>query len=292
MHHVVIKLLANDVPGLLFFTTYTLLVLFWAEIYHQAKSQSTTKLRPTFLGANIAVYAIQARPCTACAMVPWPDVSPRLELSRHQPRRLVGARLEHIRWHAHKSGGLFQLITSPDSRRSASPQRQAGWTPVRTQISLLLLSGVPSVAGFARDASAWFLVAAATAAAAGFILYGGRLFAMLRRFPIESRGRKKKLREVRPLPRSPAPSRHRRPMSPPHSLICAPFTGVSSRSGWHKSTSTGEAGWWRDSRRGCKRWRKLAKSLTCSLASPPARSLHAGPMNYRAQQALAGEIRQ
>ena len=25
-----------DLPGLLFFTTYTLLVLFWAEIYHQA----------------------------------------------------------------------------------------------------------------------------------------------------------------------------------------------------------------------------------------------------------------
>lgn len=24
-----------DLPGLLFFTTYTLLVLFWAEIYHQ-----------------------------------------------------------------------------------------------------------------------------------------------------------------------------------------------------------------------------------------------------------------
>ena len=26
-----------DLPGLLFFTTYTLLVLFWAEIYHQAR---------------------------------------------------------------------------------------------------------------------------------------------------------------------------------------------------------------------------------------------------------------
>jgi hypothetical protein len=24
-----------DLPGILFFTTYTLLVLFWAEIYHQ-----------------------------------------------------------------------------------------------------------------------------------------------------------------------------------------------------------------------------------------------------------------
>lgn len=27
-----------DLPGLLFFTTYTLLVLFWAEIYHQVRN--------------------------------------------------------------------------------------------------------------------------------------------------------------------------------------------------------------------------------------------------------------
>ena len=26
-----------DLPGLLFFSTYTLLVLFWAEIYHQVR---------------------------------------------------------------------------------------------------------------------------------------------------------------------------------------------------------------------------------------------------------------
>ena len=29
-----------DLPGLLFFTTYTLLVLFWAEIYHQVMFSS------------------------------------------------------------------------------------------------------------------------------------------------------------------------------------------------------------------------------------------------------------
>ncbi|KAJ0697041.1 hypothetical protein HanLR1_Chr10g0364261 [Helianthus annuus] len=34
------------------------------------------------------------------------------------------------------------------------------------------------------------------AAAVGFMVYGGRLFVMLRRFPIESRGRQKKLHEV------------------------------------------------------------------------------------------------
>lgn len=44
--------------------------------------------------------------------------------------------------------------------------------------------------------SASFLAAVSLAAAVGFMLYGGRLFLMLQRFPIESRGRKKKLREV------------------------------------------------------------------------------------------------
>ena len=32
----VLILVLLDLPGLLFFSTYTLLVLFWAEIYHQA----------------------------------------------------------------------------------------------------------------------------------------------------------------------------------------------------------------------------------------------------------------
>lgn len=41
-----------------------------------------------------------------------------------------------------------------------------------------------------------FLAVVALSAAVGFLLYGGRLFLMLQRFPIESRGRRKKLREV------------------------------------------------------------------------------------------------
>jgi len=48
-----------DLPGLLFFSTYTLLVLFWAEIYHQARSLSTTALRPMFVAFNGVVYAVQ-----------------------------------------------------------------------------------------------------------------------------------------------------------------------------------------------------------------------------------------
>lgn len=35
----VLTLLLLDLPGLLFFSTYTLLVLFWAEIYHQASEE-------------------------------------------------------------------------------------------------------------------------------------------------------------------------------------------------------------------------------------------------------------
>jgi hypothetical protein len=49
-----------DLPGLLFFTTYTLLVLFWAEIYYQARSLPTDGLRPAFLITNAAIYVFQA----------------------------------------------------------------------------------------------------------------------------------------------------------------------------------------------------------------------------------------
>lgn len=48
-----------------------------------------------------------------------------------------------------------------------------------------------------RIAGCVFLAIVSIAAALGFLVYGGRLFLMLRRFPVESRGRTKKLREVR-----------------------------------------------------------------------------------------------
>ncbi len=41
-----------------------------------------------------------------------------------------------------------------------------------------------------------FLAAVSVTAALGFLLYGGRLIFMLQRFPIESRGRRRKLWEV------------------------------------------------------------------------------------------------
>jgi hypothetical protein len=112
-----------DLPGLLFFTTYLLLVLFWAEIYHQARSLPTEALRPVFSAVNACAYAFQM--------------------------------------------GLW-----------------------------LWASLVPSDAAVLKKVSALLLAVASFVAAAGFVLYGGRLFAMLRRFPIESKGRRKKLREV------------------------------------------------------------------------------------------------
>ncbi|WOL19933.1 tobamovirus multiplication protein 1-like [Canna indica] len=110
-----------DLPSLLFFSTYTLLVLFWAEIYYQARSLPIAKLRPAYLIINSVVYLIQI-----CI---WAYV-------------------------------------------------QMGPRQVSVEVAKLFLSVVSFFA------------------AMGFVIYGGRLFLMLRRFPIESKGRQKKLNEV------------------------------------------------------------------------------------------------
>ncbi|CAN4087102.1 unnamed protein product [Withania somnifera] len=107
--------------GPAFFSTYTLLVLFWAEIYHQARSLPTDKLRTFYISVNGAIYFIQA-----CIWVYlWMNNNSTLEFI----------------------GKIFMAVVS-------------------------------------------FI------AALGFLLYGGRLFSMLRRFPMESKGRRKKLHEV------------------------------------------------------------------------------------------------
>ncbi|KAG5628743.1 hypothetical protein H5410_000460 [Solanum commersonii] len=110
-----------DMPSLAFFTTYALLVLFWAEIYYQARAVSTDGLRPSFFTINGVVYAIQ--------IILW-----------------------LIMW----------------------------WKPNRVLVIL----------------SKMFFAGVSLFAALGFLLYGGRLFLMLQRFPVESRGRRKKLQEV------------------------------------------------------------------------------------------------
>ncbi|KAK4797719.1 hypothetical protein SAY86_030045 [Trapa natans] len=111
-----------ELPGLLFFSTYTLLVLFWAEIYHQqARSLPTDKLRIVYISVNVGMYFIQA-----CLWI-------YLWIDDNSVVRFIGK---------------------------------------------IFIAGVSIIA------------------ALGFLLYGGRLFFMLRRFPIESKGRRKKLHEV------------------------------------------------------------------------------------------------
>ncbi|GAB4838457.1 E3 ubiquitin-protein ligase tom1 [Ancistrocladus abbreviatus] len=116
-----LEMILMDLPGLLFLSTYTLLVLFWAEIYHQARSLPTDKLRPAYYTVNGIVWFIQ--------IVIWIC----MRLSR-----------------GHAAVGVAKIFFS--------------------------------VISFT--------------AALGFLIYGGRLFFMLRRFPIESRGRQKKLYET------------------------------------------------------------------------------------------------
>ncbi|KAK4792919.1 hypothetical protein SAY86_023354 [Trapa natans] len=116
-----LEMVLLDLPALLFFSTYSLLVLFWAEIYQQARSLPINKLRPTYYAVNGTIYFIQI-----CI---W----------------------------------IFMRLSSNE---------------VAVEISKLFFSVV------------------SFCAALGFLVYGGRLFLMLRRFPIESRGRQKKLYEV------------------------------------------------------------------------------------------------
>ncbi|KAL8520711.1 hypothetical protein ACS0TY_011309 [Phlomoides rotata] len=108
-------------PSLAFFTTYALLVLFWAEIYYQARAVSTDGLRPSFYTINGVVYVVQ--------IILW-----------------------LVQW----------------------------WKPIPIMVIL----------------SKMFFAGVSLFAALGFVLYGGRLFLMLQRFPVESKGRRKKLQEV------------------------------------------------------------------------------------------------
>ncbi|KAG7022540.1 Tobamovirus multiplication protein 1, partial [Cucurbita argyrosperma subsp. argyrosperma] len=54
-----LEMVVMEVPGLLFFSTYTLLVLFWAEIYYQARSLPIDRLKPTYCIINGVIYVIQ-----------------------------------------------------------------------------------------------------------------------------------------------------------------------------------------------------------------------------------------
>lgn len=116
-----LRVILLDLPGLLFFSTYTLLVLFWAEIYHQARNLSADKLRPSYYTVNGLIYFIQV-----CI---W----------------------------------IYLGVSH---------------SPVAVEVAKI------------------FFAVVSFCAALGFLIYGGRLFIMLRHFPIESRGRQNKLNEV------------------------------------------------------------------------------------------------
>jgi hypothetical protein len=68
MHSIVLTLLLNDLPGSLFFTTYTMLLLFWAYIYHQACGHPTAHLRLVYLYTNAFVYAMQVGLLCLCGI--------------------------------------------------------------------------------------------------------------------------------------------------------------------------------------------------------------------------------
>ncbi|KAJ8453045.1 hypothetical protein Cgig2_014808 [Carnegiea gigantea] len=150
-----------DLPGLLFFSTYTLLVLFWAEIYHQARSLPTDTLRPAYYIANGIVYFIQ--------IVIWIA----MRLSRSHAALEATKLFLSGNFFMHSWLGSLLFGFSIDDKRLEKVKLK------RMMRSLKFGGAVVSLS-----------------AALGFLIYGGRLFFMLRRFPIESRGRQKKLFEA------------------------------------------------------------------------------------------------
>ncbi|KAK9673933.1 hypothetical protein RND81_12G199800 [Saponaria officinalis] len=117
----VLTLVLLHLPVLFFFTTYTLLILFWAEIYYRAKGLSTNGLRVWYILVNCAVYVIQ--------ILIW----------------------------------LYLWLTDDN------------FDGLISQLFIAVISFI---------------------AALGFLLQGRRLFLLLKRFPLESKGRQKKLFEV------------------------------------------------------------------------------------------------
>ncbi|KMZ56940.1 Tobamovirus multiplication protein 3 [Zostera marina] len=119
----VLKHVVLELPGLAFFTTYSLLVLFWAEIYYQACADSSqaNRLQPTFYTINVVIYGIQVF-------------------------------LWYFLW--------FDPVN------------------IVLVISKVFFAGVSLFGAF------------------GFLLYGGRLFLMLKHLPTESIGRHNKMKEV------------------------------------------------------------------------------------------------
>ncbi|XP_039004412.1 tobamovirus multiplication protein 1-like isoform X1 [Hibiscus syriacus] len=160
LHPKVLTLILLDLPGLLFFSTYTLLVLFWAEIYHQARSLLTDKLRIFYVSINAVIYVIQV-----CLWVYlWIDDNSVVEF-------------------------IGKIFIAGKCYGESSKQVHK----VYLWVLLIFLKGnllhfksfftLPLI-------SLFFSPVVSFVASLGFLLYGGRLFFMPTRFPIESKGRR------------------------------------------------------------------------------------------------------
>jgi hypothetical protein len=136
-----------DGPGLLFFSTFTLLILFWAEIYYQA-TVSSQYGGSVDAGSPGVGSGVPVRP-------------------RAPPQKRVFILVNVLAYLAF--AGIAMATASSEVGTSSFSARQ--------------------------QAAVLFLCLAVVSAYL-FLLYGARLFTLLRRFPIDSRGRRSKLREI------------------------------------------------------------------------------------------------
>ncbi|KAF7809574.1 zinc finger CCCH domain-containing protein 17 [Senna tora] len=149
-----------DVPSLAFFTTYALLALFWAEIYYQASLICCTLAMVChfwFSSSTSAYFASR-----------WSDYY--ADVDTLQARAVSTDRLRPS----------FYAINIAVYAVQIALWLILWWKPINLLVIL----------------SKMFFAGVSLFAALGFLLYGGRLFLMLQRFPVESKGRRKKLQEV------------------------------------------------------------------------------------------------
>lgn len=155
--HPVLYTVLLDGPGLLFFSTFTLLILFWAEIYYQATVSSQ--------------YG--GPPDSGPPDAPVPPRAP--------PQKRVFILLNVLAYLAFAGIAVANVSPEPEKATTMTTMRRAA-------------TAGPSFSG-RRQAALLFLCLAVVSAYL-FLLYGARLFTLLRRFPIDSRGRRSKLREI------------------------------------------------------------------------------------------------
>uniref|UniRef100_A0A0D9WUJ9 THH1/TOM1/TOM3 domain-containing protein n=1 Tax=Leersia perrieri TaxID=77586 RepID=A0A0D9WUJ9_9ORYZ len=149
----VYKLVLLDLPGLLFFSTYILLVLFWAEIYHQVLANATHVFNIPFS------YFLRI-------FIQWMIWVTLRDLARSLPTDKL--RIIYV-----AVNSVIYVI----------------------QVCIWVYLGINDNS-LVELVSKIFIVVVSFVALLGFSVYGGRLFFLLRRFPIESKGRQKKLYEV------------------------------------------------------------------------------------------------